>query len=105
MMELYFTYFMRKKVCFFDQRPEREVTKISDNLYLYFRPIQSKLSKIKDLKGDERDLIDLPVIRRGALVPKFVRIDRKKDQWYGDFTWKSGNEYFKPILPNKIKPN
>ena len=96
-MELYFTYFMRKKVCFFDEKPDRDFTKISKYLYLSFRPLQSKLCNIKDLKGDESDLIDLPIIRQGALIPSFVRIDRKKNNWTGDFTWKSGYEKFKPL--------
>ena len=104
-MELYFTYFVQKKVLFFDERPQKEVTKISDKLYLYFSPLQSRMCNVKDLRGDESDLVEIPVIRKGALVPKYVSIDWKKGIWKGDFTWKSGNKYFKPIQPNQIKIN
>ena len=100
-MELYFTYFMMKKVKFHDEKPDREVFKVSDYLYVYFRSLQSRICRIQDLTGDERDLIDMPVTRKGALIPRFARIDRKNGIWYGDFTWKNGNENFKPLLLNR----
>jgi len=99
-LELYFTYLMRKKVVFFIEKPDREVTKITDNLFIYFRPIQTRNLKVKDIKGDESDLMDLPVTRKGALVPRYVKISRKKGKWRGDFTWKTGNFYMKPLLLN-----
>jgi hypothetical protein len=99
-MELYFTYFMRKKVRFYNEKPDRELTKITDNLFLYFSPIQTRRCKIGDLKGDNSDLIEVPVTRKGALIPKYIRIDRKKDSWKGDFTWKSGTEELNPLILN-----
>ena len=104
-LELYFTYFMRKKVLFFDQKPDKNVVKFNDNLFLYFSPLQTKTCHIKDLKGDETDLIEIPVLRKGALIPKYVKIDRKKGNWWGDFTWKSGNSDFKPFPTNQIDIN
>jgi len=104
-MELYFTYFMRKKVRFFDEKPESDFTKISKYLYLYFRPLESRPAKVKDLMGDESDLREFPVSRKGALIPKYVQIDRKNEIWSGDFTWKSGNANFKPLPHYQIKPN
>ena len=103
-MELYFTYFMQKKVRFFDEKPERDLYKISKYIYLYFAPLETRPTKIRDLMGDESDLMEFPVKRKGALIPKFVRIERKKNIWSGDFTWKSGNKNFKPLPHYQIKP-
>jgi len=102
-LELYFTYFMRKKVQFYEERPDNELIKFSDNLYIYFRALQSRICKVSELKGDHTDYIDMPVVKRGALVPKFVRIDRKKKKWQGDFTWKSGNEYLNTSNTKNLK--
>lgn len=99
-MELYFTSFVQKKVIFLDQQPDVELTKITDNLYLYFKSLQPKTSKVKNLKGDATDMIELPIKRKGALVPKYLKIDYSKNKWHGDFTWKSGNKHLKPILLN-----
>lgn len=99
-MELYFTYFMQKKVVFLEQKPENKVTKITDYLYMYFKPIQAKRCKLKDLNGDSSDLEEMPVTRRGALMPKYIKIDLKKGKWLGDFTWKSGSNYLKPLILN-----
>ena len=99
-MELYFTYFMLKKVKFLTEKPDRELAEVSEYIYTYFRPLQARLCSVKDLKGDERDLTDMPVTRPGALIPRYAIIDRKKGIWRGDFTWKSGNEIIKPHLLN-----
>lgn len=99
-MELCFTSLMTKKVSFDNKKPNKEVTKIADNIYIYFESIQSISAKVKDLKGDNTDLIAMPVARNGALIPKYVRIDRKNDKWIGDFTWKSGSASLKPLILN-----
>ena len=99
-MELYFTHFMMKNVVFSDQKPDNEVTKITDEIYLYFTPLQTKRCSIKELKGDKTDLIEIPVKREGALVPKYIKIDYKNGEWLGDFTWKSGSNSFKPLSLN-----
>lgn len=99
-MELYFTYFMQKKVAFRYNRPDHKVTKITDNIFLYFRAVESRNCKIKELKGDDSDLISLPITKQGALVPKFLKVDYQKGKWSGEFTWKTGNYDFKPLLLN-----
>ena len=99
-MELYFTSFVQKKVVFLNEAPQDQVTKIADNLYMYFKPIQPKTSKIKDLNGQSAEMIELPVSRKGGLVPKYIKIDYNKGNWCGDFTWKSGNKYLKPLIFN-----
>lgn len=99
-MELYFTYFMQKKVVFSEVKPDFKVTKITDQFYMYFKVLQARRCKLKDLKGDSRDLIDMPVTRKGALVPKYILIDYKKGKWVGDYTWKSGNSHLQPVILN-----
>ncbi|MDH5474741.1 MAG: hypothetical protein OEX22_03515 [Cyclobacteriaceae bacterium] len=88
-MELYFTYFMQKKVVFLEEKPKNKVAKITDYLYMYFIPMQAKSCKLEDLKGDSFDAIEMPVTRMSALTPKQIKIDLKKGKWLGDFTWKS----------------
>ena len=99
-MELYFTYFMMKKVTFLDEKPDWEVSEISDYLYVYFRSLQSKIARIQDVKGDESDLVEMPVTRQGALVPNLAHLDRKNGKWQGDFTWNRPNKDIKPNLLN-----
>jgi len=88
-MELYFTYFMQKKVVFLEEKPKNKVTKITDYLYMYYKPLQAKSCKLKDLKGDSFDAVEMPVTRIKALTPKHIKIDLKKGKWLGSFTWKS----------------
>jgi hypothetical protein len=99
-MELYFTYFMRKKVRITEEKPKAEVAKITDNIFISFQSLQSKRGKMKDLKGDDSDLEKMPIKRKGALIPKYILVDRKKNKWVGDFTWKSGNAHLRPLILN-----
>ena len=99
-MELSFASFLQKKVYFYTEKPEFEVTKVADNLFIYFRSVQIQRSKIKDLNGQSPELVNLPVTRKGALIPKYAKIDRKKGEWIGDFTWKTGNQHLKPLIFN-----
>lgn len=99
-MELYFTYFMQKKMVFSSKDPGYESTKITDNLYMYFLPLQSRRGKMKDMKDDRSDLMVFPVSREGALVPSYVKIDRISNKWQGDFTWKTGSRHLKPVYLN-----
>ncbi len=87
-MELYFSCFIKKMVSFSDSPPIRESTKVTENLFASFRPVQSKSCNIYELSGaNTPTLIDLPIVKRKAIVPKHLFIDCKKGKWKGDFTW------------------
>ncbi len=87
-LELYFSCLVKKRIVAFDRRPGREVFRIDDKLFMYFRPVQSKSCNIHELKGANSPvLIDFSVVKRRALIPKYVEIDYKKGRWTGDFTW------------------
>ena len=86
-MELYFSCFIKKMVKFSDL-PSQLETQVTDNLFASFRPVQSKSCNIHDLGDDSKPtLIDLPVVKRKAIIPKHLFIDCKKGKWTGDFTW------------------
>ncbi len=87
-MELYFSCFIKKMIKFSDIPPQRESSKITENLFASFRPVQSKSCNIHDLSGDNTPiLIDLNVTKRKAIVPRHLFIDYKRGEWKGDFTW------------------
>ena len=88
-LELYFSCFIKKMVVQLKKMPEREVFEIYKNLFVYFRPVQSKSCNIHDLVGtNSPTLIDLPVIKRKAIIPGFVNLNVVKGVWTGDFTWR-----------------
>ena len=88
-LELYFSCFVKKIITAFDKKPQRKLYQIYDNLFVYFRPVQSKSCNIKDLVGtNSPTLIDFPVTKRRALIPDTVQLNYKKSKgWHGDFTW------------------
>ena len=87
-MELYFSCFIKKMVHFSDSPSSFESSQILNNLFASFRPLQSKSCNIHDLGADSKPtLIDLPVVKRKAIVPKHLFIDCRKGKWTGNFTW------------------
>jgi hypothetical protein len=86
-MALYFSCFVKKIVTFSDA-PIPAEAKVTENLFASFRPVQSKSCNIHELgKNSEPTLIDLPVVKRKAIIPRHLMIDFKKGNWKGDFTW------------------
>ena len=88
-MELYFSCFIKKMVNFSGNHPRTvNPSKVFENFSISFRPVQSESCNIHELKGDNGpNLIDLPAIKRKAIVPGHLFIDVKKGNWKGDFTW------------------
>ncbi len=87
-LELYFSCFVKKIIVAFEERPDRDVFEVADKLFLYFMPVQSKSCNIHDLIGrNSPTLIDLPVVKRRAIIPTLVKLDYKQDKWIGDFSW------------------
>lgn len=86
-MELYFSCLVKKIVHFFDS-PTIAGAKVSNKLFVSFRPVQSKSCNMQDLgTNSEPTLIDLPVAKKKAIVPRHLFIDYKRGKWKGDFTW------------------
>lgn len=87
-MELYFSCFVKKIIHFSDSQTRPDSIKIMDNLFASFRTVQSKSCNIHDLEGDNKPtLIDLPVEKCKAIVPKHLFIDWKRGKWKGSYTW------------------
>ena len=98
-MELYFSCFIKKITNIRDEMPPYEVTQIAEDIFIYFRPVQSKSCNLQDLQGDNKpDLIEWQVKRKDDIIPRYVWVDFTKGKWQGDYTWKSGNDDIKPIL-------
>jgi hypothetical protein len=87
-MELYFSCFIKKMLQFSDAPSKVDETKVSDKLFASFRPVQSKSCNMQDLTNDNSPtLIDLPVVKKKAIIPRHLFLDCKKGKWSGDFTW------------------
>ena len=82
-MELYFSCLIRKKVRFADDKNDKAI-KVTDNLAVLFRPVMTATCGI-DYEGDEPPLTDFPIEKPEAFVPKWLKIDYKKDKWQGEF--------------------
>ena len=82
-MELYFSCLIRKQVRF-KENLEGDLTNVSENLSVRFRPVMTKSCGI-DYEGDEPPLEDFPIEKPEAFVPHWLNIDYKKNEWIGEF--------------------
>ena len=82
-MELYFSCLIRKQVRF-KENLDGDLTNVSDNLSVRFRPVMTKSCGI-DYEGDEPPLEDFPIEKPEAFVPRWLKIDFKKNEWIGEF--------------------
>ena len=100
-MKLYFSCFIKKITKIKSEKPAFDVVQVADQIYVYFRPVQTKACNIQDLDADSKpDLIEFTVKRKNDIVPRYLSVDYKKGKWTGDFTWKSGNDEIKPMVSN-----
>ncbi len=83
-MELYFSCLIRYKVRFYEKPLDGEGIAVSDNLVVNFRPVMTKACG-KDYAGDEPPLIDFPIVKPEAFVPKWMKIDYRHGEWQGEF--------------------
>lgn len=83
-MELYFSCLIRFKVRFHEQPSHGEGVPVSDKLIVNFRPVMTEACG-KDYEGDEPPVTDFPIVRPGAFVPKWLRIDYHHGEWHGEF--------------------
>jgi len=96
-MELYFSCLIRKQVRFRDvsatdkSNDENTPTTvaINEHLQVCFRPVMTRVCG-KDYEGDEPPLTDFPIVNSRAYVPRWLRIDYRKNQWQGEFGFEHG---------------
>jgi len=95
-MELYFSCLIRKQVNFRDaaaidntgdNTPASVV--LNEQLHVCFRPVMTRACG-KDYEGDEPPLTDFPIVNAHAYVPRWLRIDYRKNQWQGEFGYGRG---------------
>jgi hypothetical protein len=82
-MELLFSCFIRKRVCFGDLKAEAAVW-ASDRLAVRFRPVMTRACALADLT-DSPPLEDLPIADPRPYVPRWLSIDYRRGQWLGEF--------------------
>ena len=86
-MEMYFSCLIKKILKFNDRSSRPDEVRISDKLFASFRPVQSLSCSINELDENSKpNLIDLPVVRKKAIVPRHLIIDFNKGKWTGDFS-------------------
>ena len=86
-MELYFSCFVKKIVRFTDEALRTDEVRVSEKLFASFRPVQSGSCNIHELDGHNGPkLIDLPVVKKKAIIPRHLTIDCRNGKWRGDFT-------------------
>ena len=82
-MELYFSCLIRKQVRF-KENLDGDLVNVSNNLSVRFRPVMTKSCGI-DYEGDEPPLEDFPIEKPEAFVPRWLKIDFRKNEWIGEF--------------------
>ncbi|MDH5608398.1 MAG: hypothetical protein OEY56_02880 [Cyclobacteriaceae bacterium] len=86
-MELYFSCFIKKRVNVRESVPAFPLVRVAENMYVFFRPVQSQSCNIHELEGENTpNLIDLPIQKRQAIIPKNLTLDFKGGVWKGHFS-------------------
>lgn len=83
-MELYFSCLIRKRVKFSEVKIGSAGERVTDNLYLQFRPVMTQHCSV-DYSDDEPPLVDFPIENVAAFVPKWLRVDYRRGKWQGEF--------------------
>jgi hypothetical protein len=87
-LELYFSCLLRLKVRFYDSDPDGSATRVSDQLAVRFRPAMTKRCDLHEVDG-KPPLSDFPIVKRAPFVPYWLKLDYKKDEWVGEFGYKT----------------
>ena len=83
-MELYFSCFIRKRVNFSEITTVITGERVTDNLFLQFRPVMTQHCNV-DYSGSEPPLVAFPIDNVSAFVPKWLTVDYRRGEWQGDF--------------------
>ena len=83
-LELYFSCLIRKRVLISRQvNKEKDYLRLSDRLYVAFSPVMTKACVIDDTLSPE--LVEFPIQKRDAFLPKWVKVRFKKSEFEGEF--------------------
>jgi hypothetical protein len=83
-MELYFSCLIRKRVRFGEAAVGSQWCAIAPNLEIGFRPVMTRACHVDDLDG-KPPLDDFPIVKPEAYVPRWLRIERRGGEWFGEF--------------------
>lgn len=92
-MELYFSCLIRKQIRVYEELSERLADKargqfsvqFTDMMHIAFRPVMTKACSVSSCDGDSPPLSDFPIKNPHSYIPKWLKLDYKKGQWFGDF--------------------
>lgn len=84
-MELYFSCLIRKQVRIREQLSSNFIVDISEKLSLGFRPVMTKTCSVASCEGESPPLSDFPIEKPDAYIPKWLKLDYRKDKWAGEF--------------------
>ena len=87
-LELLFSCVIRKRVLF--RIPEGVTTypmvNGDERVNICFRPVMTKVCLVSEVE-DVPDMEDFPIQRINAFMPRWLRLDFRKGEWWGDFGW------------------
>ncbi len=83
-MELYFSCLIRKKVRFNSDRAKDSAVPVTDHLSVSFHPVMTRTCS-KDYEGDAPPLTEFPIAKVAPYVPRWLKIDYKAGEWWGEF--------------------
>ena len=86
-MEIYFSCLIRLRVRFYEDDILSTATPVTEQLSIRFRPVVSTCCDLHEVKG-KPPLVDLPIVKRTAFMPHWLRLDYRKGQWMGEFDYK-----------------
>ncbi len=84
-LELYFSCMIRKRVHFHTPAQSDQTVKATENLHIRFRPVMTERCSLDASEEGLSQLTDFPIVKPGAYVPHWVRIDHRKGEWVGEF--------------------
>jgi hypothetical protein len=88
-MELYFSCMIRKQVRvregLHDELDKKFSIRVLDNLHISFRPVMTKSCSIKSCDNGKPPLSDFPIQKPESYIPKWLKLDYKKNEWCGEF--------------------
>ncbi len=84
-LELYFSCMIRKRVHFHTTIDSDRTVKATENLHIRFHPVMTERCSLDASEEGVSQLTDFPIVKPGAYVPHWVRIDHRKGEWVGEF--------------------
>ena len=86
-LEMYFSCLIRLRVVFPEQ-PQADYIPLktnNDKLKVYFHPVMTKHCNVSEIRGRNPDTETFPIQKPEKFIPKWLKLDYKKNQWAGEF--------------------